>query len=104
VDNGDWESIYSSEFWTYELDTRDLYNGEHTLYIRAFDGELYSDVDSITIIVNNEEEEIPDDDDPDPKGSEENELYPLLIPVILVITIIAIAMILVLRKKGKNNP
>jgi hypothetical protein len=105
VDSGDWESIYVSEFWTYDLETRDLENGELTLFVRAFDGELYSDVDSITILVNNEEDEVPGNNDPDPKETEENEIYILLlIPIIVIIVVIAIAMILVARKKGKNNP
>jgi hypothetical protein len=58
IDSGEWTLITSSKDWSYELDTRELKNGAHTVTIRAVDDEGEMDLLIISIIVENEEDEL----------------------------------------------
>jgi len=53
----------TSESWYWDLDTTELSNGMHTISAKSYDGEYYSEVKSVGIIVQNEvvtvENEIP---------------------------------------------
>jgi hypothetical protein len=51
IDDGRWETADGKETWTYELDTTSLVDGEHTITVRAFDGEGFSDEIAIGIII-----------------------------------------------------
>jgi hypothetical protein len=102
IDTGEWISIYVTEAWTYELDTKALSNGEHTLYVRAFDGELYSKIDSVDIIVNNEKEEPPDNTEPEddvPEEKEEDNPSMIILLIVILTVIIAVIVILIFFKK-----
>ena len=55
VDGGDWLTVQGTSSWSFELDTRDLDNGEHTLTLRAYDGTDHSDEVSLSIEVQNQE-------------------------------------------------
>jgi hypothetical protein len=54
VDDNNWELAEGKTVWSYVLDTEDYDDGEHTLYVRAFDGREYSEEYSLTIKVDNE--------------------------------------------------
>ncbi|RLF31432.1 MAG: hypothetical protein DRN07_07185, partial [Thermoplasmata archaeon] len=54
VDGGTWQEVNGTVNWSFSLDTKELENGEHALYVRAYDGKDYSDIASITIDVQNE--------------------------------------------------
>lgn len=54
IDNGDWFSINTTCNWSYSIDTRNLENGYHNIYVRAWDGTSYSDTLKLEILVNNE--------------------------------------------------
>lgn len=60
ISDGMWFSLQGKEFWTYNWDTSFVENGVHTLRIRSYDGDIYSDEITITLTVHNVEEE--DDD------------------------------------------
>jgi hypothetical protein len=53
IDDGDWKVFSESEQWSYELDTNELSNGQHTIRIRITDDEGESDIESFTIDVEN---------------------------------------------------
>lgn len=53
IDNGDWIEAEGATSWRFTLDTRSLPNGEHNISARAFNGQYYSDVESVTILVSN---------------------------------------------------
>ena len=61
IDNGQWIKVNRTTSWSYQLDTTQFSNGQHTLYTRAYDGEKYSGVEDdiynrITFTVENEEQ------------------------------------------------
>jgi len=58
ADDGQWYTADGMEAWSFTLDTRDLENGEHTLYVRSTDGDEYSPVATATFTVDNDEEVI----------------------------------------------
>lgn len=53
VDDGGWKQANGSSFWSFELDTRTLSRGRHTVQIRCFDGTDYSEEISVTVSVSN---------------------------------------------------
>lgn len=48
VDNGQWVITDGLTSWSYQLDTTQFTNGQHTLYARAYDGENYSGIEDDT--------------------------------------------------------
>ena len=61
IDNGQWIKVSGTTSWSYQLDTTQFSNGQHTLYARAYDGEKYSGVEDdtynrITFTLQNEEQ------------------------------------------------
>lgn len=56
IDDGEWTQITGTALWSFEIDPKSLENGEHSIYIRAYDGELYSEEAKLTIQVNNPED------------------------------------------------
>ena len=60
IDDGGWgeaeiEEAEGTISWSFEWDTTEVENGEHTIYARAFDGEDYSEVSELNLTVDNEE-------------------------------------------------
>jgi hypothetical protein len=51
IDGGEWTSVTGTTEWGHELDTTELSHGSHTIEARAFDDEDYSDIVSVTFIV-----------------------------------------------------
>ncbi|MGQ9583545.1 MAG: fibronectin type III domain-containing protein [Thermoplasmatota archaeon] len=50
---GTWQKASGTRFWSYELDTRSLASGLHTIYVRAYDGEDYSSEAVVKINIQN---------------------------------------------------
>jgi len=55
IDDGNWFTTTGTNNWNYEWDTRTVINGHHTIYARSFDGESYSEITSINVIIKNTE-------------------------------------------------
>ncbi|MCD6480861.1 MAG: PKD domain-containing protein [Thermoplasmata archaeon] len=85
IDGGEWENI-GGENWSYSLNTTGMKNGEHVVYVRAYDGNEYGNIDSIKIVVKNEE------------GGGESNLNLIIIAVAAAV-IIVIAGVWVYRRK-----
>ncbi|MFQ6128133.1 MAG: Ig-like domain-containing protein [Thermoplasmata archaeon] len=64
IDDGDWQNATDTSgdgswsTWAYLWDTTQYDNGNHTVHARSFDGELWSEVDSVNVIVDNFEGKI----------------------------------------------
>ena len=56
IDDGGWLKASGTYYWEYQFDTTSVENGWHTICVRAFDGELYSDTVSINVNVFNNHE------------------------------------------------
>ncbi|MEM4728306.1 MAG: Ig-like domain-containing protein [Thermoplasmata archaeon] len=54
IDNGSWQDASGTENWAFTWDTTKEKNGPHTLRVRAFDGERYSELVELRIVVRNE--------------------------------------------------
>ncbi|UCE74549.1 MAG: hypothetical protein JSV56_02290 [Methanomassiliicoccales archaeon] len=85
IDNGEWKKIEGTTDWSYELDTKELSNKEHTLRIRVFDDEGEYTTETFEFTVDNPAE-----------------LPWLLLMIVIAIVVILIIIVLLLRK-GKSD-
>lgn len=53
IDDGEWEGIEVTPYWSYELDTNRISNGDHIVQIRVTDDESETQIDTLTIKVDN---------------------------------------------------
>lgn len=54
IDNGPWLEATGTTNWTYLWNTKEVDNGNHIIYARAYDGTVYSSIESvITEVYNN---------------------------------------------------
>jgi hypothetical protein len=59
IDSGKWAwaaLAKGQKDWSMKIDTKDLWNGQHTLYLRCYDGSEYSPAESVTFIVANNDD------------------------------------------------
>jgi len=59
VDNDEWFPVDGLTVWSHHLNTTFYENGPHTIEARSYDGELYSQVASVGVQVQNEPQEPP---------------------------------------------
>ncbi len=103
VDSGIWRSATGTTTWSYEWDTASAANGQHTIHVRAFDGNVYSTEVSVVVTVLNEGE----GDD----GGEDGFLFfrigveGVIAATILILLLVAIAAgVLVKRRRSRPPP
>ena len=53
TDEGVWTNVLGAFFWTHEWDTYMLDNKEYIISVRAFDGDMYSEIKQLHLMVNN---------------------------------------------------
>jgi predicted nucleotidyltransferase len=53
IDDDEWINATGETDWTYELDTTQYSDGDHTIYARSYDGENYSNEDMVNVILDN---------------------------------------------------
>jgi outer membrane protein assembly factor BamB len=53
IDSGSWILANGTESWSYKWDTISVSNGDHTIHARSYDGNDYSNIDSVDITVDN---------------------------------------------------
>jgi fibronectin type 3 domain-containing protein len=87
IDDGDWIWATGTTSWSYDLDTTELTNGQHTIYIRSYDGTNHSSEMSINVDVNNLETE------------EQEDMFLLGMLILLIIVVAVIIALLVLKKR-----
>lgn len=78
IDQGIWQPVLliddNFNTWEYELNKSMVSSGNHTIYARSFDGEKYSDVESVKITIEENDQSDPDNtDDPDDSSSDEKQ-------------------------------
>ena len=61
IDNGDWETATGTTSWTMEWDTTNHSDGTHRIHARSYDGEDYSNEDTVDVTVYNGIDNIPPD-------------------------------------------
>jgi hypothetical protein len=55
LDGGEWKNATGTNNWTFDIDTRGLEKGRHTIYARAFDGKVFSPEAKVDVVVNKKE-------------------------------------------------
>lgn len=87
INEGSWKIASGTTNWSLSWDTTNVYDGNHTIYVRSYDGQNYSDLDSVEITVYNEEDDvIPDNGDSEiNNGTPGFGIIPVLIAIILVL-------------------
>jgi uncharacterized repeat protein (TIGR01451 family) len=53
IDEGSWHTATGTDSWIYMWDTNMVGDGSHTVYVRSYDGEDYSGIVSVTVVVDN---------------------------------------------------
>jgi hypothetical protein len=89
IDFGPWEEIEVDDMWSHEINLTDFSKGEHTIAIRAYDGEDYSEEEYLTFFVGEEDE-----------GPDMIWIFTLVFLVILVVIVVAI----IIGRAYKKNP
>lgn len=92
-DQGTWLSVGTGSAWVYTWDTKQTENGQHQISVRAFDGELYSDVITITVEVDNKKAE---------PGSGGLEAYLLPIIIVIIIVVVLVVAVVLMRRRGEG--
>ncbi len=87
-EDGDWIDVNGTTNWDYKLDTTKLSNGKHTIYIRSYDGENYSEEISMDIKVDN--------------PPEQQDLT-ILVLIALIALLIIIMFLLIKKMKGRPS-
>lgn len=95
IDNGAWFEAIGSTSWTFEWNTTNVSNGEHTIYARSYDGENYSAEVNVTVTVDNPG---PPTDD----GSQDDWLWLALILIIVIVVIVLLIVFLLIRRRKKS--
>jgi len=54
-----WNDAYGTDLWTYEWNTTNYTNGNHSIYARSYDGENYSSINIVNVTVENGIDNIP---------------------------------------------
>ena len=93
MDDSGWVRISDSFFAYYTVETKDMAEGDHVIYVRVYDGEEYSEVKNVIIRVDFGE------DEGESLGS--NELF--LISFVLVIIGIVVGVLLYLIMVGRRR-
>jgi parallel beta-helix repeat protein len=93
IDDRNWIIVAGTTSWSYSLDTTSLSNGEHTVYVKAYDGINYSSETQITVSVEN-----PFTDSAKKSIFEESWFWAL---IVLVIVVLLILFLLTRRRKDE---
>ncbi|TET89272.1 MAG: hypothetical protein E3J35_10295 [Methanomassiliicoccales archaeon] len=89
IDDGSWETATGTDSWSYNWDTTGVSNGEHTIQVRSYDGEDYSETSSISVTVDN------------PRPVQD---WMWLIPVLIVLVILIAALAIVATRRRRKPP
>ncbi|MEE9151403.1 MAG: S8 family serine peptidase [Thermoplasmata archaeon] len=54
IDNGFWENATGTTDWTYDWNSSLYPDGDHTTYVRGFNGTIYSNVESVGVSTDND--------------------------------------------------
>lgn len=94
IDNNGWYIITGTTNWSYSWDTTRFENGIHKIYVRAYDGKVYSDI--VTVEVENEDKQPPQDAE---DKSSDNDLFGFLLPIGCFVVILFIVLIILFKNR-----
>lgn len=97
IDSGSWMIATGSTSWVYRWNMSTVNNGNHTIYARAYDGELYSTVASVSVIVNNPVGPTDDDNDDD------DTVWTTGIVVLVAVGVLFVIILLLFMRKRRGE-
>lgn len=89
IDGGNWVTVAGTEDWSYVLDTNALSNGNHDIYVRAYDGTAFSDIEKVTFAVAN--------------GEGAGFMIVGIIGVIIAIVVVILLLLLLAKRRKKKE-
>lgn len=92
IDERPWIEVTGTTSWTYDWDTTTVEDGNHTIYVRSFDGTDYSSEVSVTVVVDNAPPQEPRDD-----------WMWIVVGVAVVLVVILLALYLLTRRRKKRE-
>jgi hypothetical protein len=96
LDDNDWIRISDYSYGSYEIDTKGVADGEHVIYVRAFDGEDYSNEEFVIIRVDHTEED-------ETLFERQDMLFiSLIVVIVLIILVILIYLLLLSRRRRRQ--
>ena len=98
IDDGPWIQVTGTSSWSYEWNTTDVSDGNHTIYARSYDGTDYSEEVSVTVVV--------DSVSPPPPAEEESvfeQAWFWITVAVVIVIILTVVLILVRRRKEKQG-
>ena len=95
IDDGPWIKAIEESLWTFEWNTTNVSNGEHTIYARSYDGDNYSTEVNVTVIVDNPSP--PTDQEP-----KDDWLWVALAVIIVIVVIVLLIVFLLIRRRKKS--
>lgn len=93
LDDNEWIAISDSNSAVYSLDISEITEGEHIVYVRAFDGDEYSTEEFAIVVVKSDEGE----------GLFSGGLGMILSALIVIIIIVIIILLLATNRRRQNN-
>jgi LPXTG-motif cell wall-anchored protein len=94
VDDGPWIEIEGTIGWSQQWYTTTVSNGNHTVYFKSYDGEDYSDVVNVTLIVDNPV--------PPPTTGPEDALWLAVATAFVALLILLLIVYLLYRRRKKG--
>jgi hypothetical protein len=88
IDNRSWQKVEGTIVWYYRWNTFNESNGHHIVYFRAYDGEDYSGIVRLDIIVKNESVKV--------------ETFPHYGLILIIIPILLLIVIIFIKKRRKE--
>ena len=95
IDGGQWFTVQGKDVWAYSWDSKSVENGIHTVSVRSYDGEDYSDEVIVTFTVNN----VKDSGEEDEWYDEPVNIGGLTAVIIVVVIVVAV---LFTRKRSEE--
>jgi hypothetical protein len=89
VDNGAWLNAAGTTNWSFDWNTVGISKGTHTLRVRSFDGQNYSELAERTVSVDN----------PAATGGGGTDILPILVVLVVVIAAGVLAGVFVMKRK-----
>ena len=96
VDGSVWFVVNATDEWSYMMNASNLGEGNHTITVRAFDGEQYSTLSTLEIVVVLPSDDIDQDDGPDDKMWED--VLVIILLILLGITVLLITFIAYMKR------
>lgn len=89
IDSGSWHQATGTSSWTYDWDTTKVSSGLHTIHVRSYDGENYSETIVLSVYVDNPGVDL---------------FWILFMLILVIVIVVAVVTAVVLARRRKKMP